>query len=90
MANEKNLIPNSERTPRERRENAKKAGKASGEKRKQRKIMKECISAILDHDITDEKALKMLRDMGIEDISNKMLIVLTVNNPFLFWLIKDI
>ena len=41
MANEQNLIPNSERTPTERRENATKAGKASGAARRRKKTMRE-------------------------------------------------
>ena len=40
MANEQNLIQNSERTPSERRELARKAGKASGEARRLKAKMK--------------------------------------------------
>lgn len=36
MANSENLIPNAQRTPSERRENARKAGKKSGEVRRER------------------------------------------------------
>lgn len=36
-----NLVPNEERTPEERRENARKAGKASGEARRKKKSAKE-------------------------------------------------
>ena len=43
MANESNLIPNSKRTPSERRENAKKAGRASGVSRRRRKTFKELL-----------------------------------------------
>ena len=45
MANEKNLIPNEHRTPSERRENARKAGIASGKKRRENKVMRELIKA---------------------------------------------
>ena len=41
MANEKNLIPNSQRTPKERQEIARKGGKASGKARRERKAFKE-------------------------------------------------
>lgn len=41
MANEQNLIPNSERTPSERRENARKAGIASGKARREKKTLRE-------------------------------------------------
>ena len=41
MANEKNLIPNSERTPSELREITKKGGIKSGEVRRQKKTLSE-------------------------------------------------
>jgi len=41
LANEENLIPNSERTPSELREIAKKGGKASGVSRRQTKSLKQ-------------------------------------------------
>ena len=47
MANSENLRPNSERTPSERRENAKKAGIKSGEKRRERKKFKELLEIAL-------------------------------------------
>lgn len=42
-----NLVPNSARTPEQRRENARKAGKASGLVRAQHKAMKECLLELL-------------------------------------------
>lgn len=47
MANSENLKPNSERTPSERRANAKKAGIKSGEKRRERKKFKELLEIAL-------------------------------------------
>lgn len=47
MANSKNLKSNSERTPRERKELAQKAGKKSGEKRRERKALKELLEIAL-------------------------------------------
>lgn len=47
MANSKNLKPNSERTPEERKELAKKAGIKSGEKRRERKALKELLEIAL-------------------------------------------
>ena len=41
MANEQNLVPNSQRTPSERRENARKAGIASGKARREKKTLRE-------------------------------------------------
>lgn len=47
MANEKNLKPNTARTPKERRELAQKAGKASGEARKEKKLIQEALRKAL-------------------------------------------
>lgn len=49
MANEKNLKPNSERTPNERKELAHKAGKASGKARLAKKTAREYAIAALEH-----------------------------------------
>lgn len=46
--NTQNLIPNEQRTPNERRENARKAGKKSGEVRLARKTFKEEFTALLE------------------------------------------
>ena len=68
MANEQNLIPNSERTPSERRENASKAGKASGasrrRKRDARKIMGEVLKSIPPMDTQTKKNLDKLGIQG--------------------------
>lgn len=48
MANEENLTPNSERTPNERREIAKKGGKASGKARRKKKTLKLAIMAAME------------------------------------------
>lgn len=53
MANEKNLKSNSERTPRERKELAKKAGKASGVSRRRHKTMQETVLMILKQPMDD-------------------------------------
>lgn len=55
MPNEKNLVPNHERTPSERRKNAKKAGIASGKARKQRKTLCDELLALLSDKDTQEK-----------------------------------
>lgn len=47
MANEDNLISNSERTPRERQNIASKAGRASGESRRKNKSIREALIAVL-------------------------------------------
>ena len=47
MPNEENLKPNSERTPKEREELARKAGKKSGEVRRERKLLKDELLLLL-------------------------------------------
>jgi hypothetical protein len=48
VANEQNLIPNSERTPSELREITRKGGIASGEARRRKKRIKEDLDALLE------------------------------------------
>ena len=48
MANPENLVPNEARTPSQRRENARKAGRASGRKRREMREMRETLRAMLD------------------------------------------
>lgn len=55
MANPENLVPNDQRTPTERRENARKAGKASGESRRRRKAMREAFDELLSREFTDKE-----------------------------------
>lgn len=76
MAGRDNLVPNSERTPEERRENARKAGVASGRSRRKRKTIRECLEMLLAKDVADEDAREMLAGMGIADVDmqNPMLI----------------
>ena len=77
MPNEKNLIPNEQRTPSERRENARKAGKASGAARREKKKLKEYAELLLSLPVADMRKYNALARMGIpiEEINNKMLIV---------------
>ena len=77
MANEQNLIPNSERTPSELREMARNGGLASGEARRKRKTLKEELLLMLAEGDTqqsvtlaliekamggDTKAFEVIRD----------------------------
>jgi hypothetical protein len=48
--NEKNLIPNSERTPSELREMAKNGGIASGKARRNKKLLRDCIDYLLERE----------------------------------------
>lgn len=55
MANNKNLKSNSERTPRERKELAKKAGIKSGEARRARKTLKDHLLMLLEEDANQDE-----------------------------------
>lgn len=79
MANEKNLIPNSERTPSELREITKKGGIKSGEVRRQKKTLSELAKMIAENP-APTTAKKKLAKMGIsdEDANNNACIVAAV------------
>lgn len=53
-----NLISNADLTPEERKRNARRAGKASGEARRQKKTMREALLAILDEPDSDGITLR--------------------------------
>lgn len=74
--NEENLIPFSQRSESEARENGKKGGKASGASRRKKKAMKDCMKQILELPVTDVEQWNALSAMGIspDDINNQMLI----------------
>lgn len=77
MANEQNLIPNEQRTPKERRENASKAGKASAKKRAERKKFNELFNSYLDKKVTNEQIKEQMLQFGFtdEECTNKNAIV---------------
>jgi len=58
MANIRNLKSNSERTPTERKELAKKAGTKSGEARRAKKTMKDMLEYLLEKEISDTRGNK--------------------------------
>ena len=76
MANDKNLIQNSERTPSERRENAKKAGQASGKARRKKRLLKDCMIDLLNMPVTKQKDFNRLAKLGIntDDMDNRALL----------------
>ena len=82
LANEKNLIPYSERSEKEARENGRKGGIASGESRRKRKLLKDSMNALLELPVSSTKEYNALIKMGIdiEDIDNSQLIVLALFN----------
>ena len=81
MANEENLIPNSERTPSELREMTSKGGKKSGEVRRRKKTMKQVMDMLLTMPAGTQEDWQLLCDMGIdmsdfsEEEINNMLVV---------------
>ena len=53
--NEQNLVPNSARTPKERRENARKAGKASGVARRKKADMRKLLHDMVNEQVKDKE-----------------------------------
>ena len=78
MANEENLIPNEERTPSERRENARKGGIASGKARRRKRSMKEAADLFLSLPVSDKRKFNkaVRRYVDVEDIDNQMLMIM--------------
>lgn len=74
MPTESNLIKNSDRTPEERRELARRAGIASGEARNRKKKGKELVQALLERGVQDQGVLRMMEDLGFDsdEISNEL------------------
>lgn len=72
---DENLIPNSARTPNERRANATKAGIASGKARRQKKTVAEYLRKWADGEVS-EKNKKALEALGLsEEATNRTLLV---------------
>lgn len=65
MANEENLIPFQDRTEKERRELAKKAGKASVEARRKKRTLREMVRAFGELQV-EGKAAHAMEELGIE------------------------
>lgn len=57
--NDENLKSNSERTPKERQELARKAGKASGKARRAKKTMREMLDYLLEKEINNKQGEKV-------------------------------
>lgn len=57
MANSENLIPNSQRTPEERREMARNAGIASGRARAEKRDLRKALELLLEQTYTDKKGV---------------------------------
>lgn len=75
MPNRDNLIPNHERTPSERRENAKKAGIASGKARRKKANLKKTIETLLALELPDSKLKDQLEEMGVDPTMEQGLVM---------------
>lgn len=67
MANEQNLIPNSQRTPEELREMTRKAGIASGEARRRKKRGAELMRAVLAMPEVSEDVIREMKQLGYDE-----------------------
>ena len=80
MANEQNLKPFTELTEKERREMARKAGKASGEARRRKRDMKESIEALFAMQ-TSDKYIKAFKKQGFdvpENLTNEQAMAISM------------
>ena len=78
MPNEKNLIPNSEITPEERREIATAGGKASGVSLRRKRSLKEAADLYLSLPVTDRRTWNKIARRGVDpdDIDNQMAMII--------------
>lgn len=76
MANEKNLIPLNKRTKSEQREITQKGGKKSGEVRREKRLLKDCMIDLLDLPVRDTDKWNALSQLGLnpENIDNRSLL----------------
>lgn len=86
MANEKNLIPNSERSPNEVRENGKKGGIASGEARRNKKLLRECLEILLEKEMKGKNGETIT---GAEALTTKLFAEAMKGNVKAFEVIRD-
>ena len=77
MGNEKNLIPNSERTPKELRAMTRKGGINSGKARRKKANLKKAFEAILEADVKSDKIKQQLEKMGFE-ATNEMALAMVM------------
>ena len=77
MPNEKNLIPNSERTPEEMRQITSAGGRASGAARRRKRALKEAADLYLSLPVSDRRKWNALARRGVDpaDIDNQMLMI---------------
>lgn len=75
--NTNNLIPNSERTPEERKEIARKGGLKSGEAKRRKANLRKAVKNIFEMDVPDVEMKDTLESMGVDaSIENALVIAL--------------
>lgn len=77
MAGADNLIPNEQRTPEERRANARKAGVASGKARRKKANLRKAFETILQAEVTSPNVKKKLEELGF-DSTNEMALAMVM------------
>lgn len=75
MANEQNLIRNSERTPKERSERARKMGIASGKARREKKTMKDTLATLLSMPLEDKEAVDVENIQSVAALAGRNITV---------------
>lgn len=77
MANVQNLIKNEDLTPKQRRANASKAGKASVKSKREKKAIKEYIETFMERPLENAQVKEKLKNLGMntDEIDNKMAMV---------------
>lgn len=80
MANEKNLIPFSERPQEEHRELSRRGGLSSAKKRRARANIKKSMEAILQMDVPSESVRERLKEMGLAPTIEQGMILSVVNS----------
>ena len=88
MANEQNLKSNSERTPKERKDLARKAGKKSGEARRAKKTMREMLEMLLEKQI-ENPGEKGKKQTTLEAISVSLIQKALQGNVKAFEVLRD-
>ena len=86
MANEQNLNPFGTLTENEQREISSKGGKASGEARRKKKLLRECLEILLEKEIADKKGETM---SGAEALSTKLFAEAMKGNVKAFEVLRD-
>ena len=77
MAGADNLIPNEQRTPEERRANARKAGVASGKARRKKANLRKAFETILQAEVASPNVKKQLEELGF-DSTNEMALAMVM------------